>query len=94
MNAVMVGVIVAIISTLLTFTVTTISMRGSVRTETEAAVKNHVAILHQDSLYEYVEGAILKHKQDCGASAKLEKIEKVVLAIYVKQGGNIETLDI
>jgi len=94
MSTVIAGVIVAIVSALLTFTVTTLSMRGSVRTETEAAVNNHVAILHQDSLYEYVESAISKHKLDCGAAKKLEKIEKVVLAIYVKQGGNIETLDI
>lgn len=84
-NPVTVGIIVAIFSSLLTFTVTKVTSR---------TVRQHEEVFHQDSLYSYTEAEITKHRIACGASEKLKKIEKVVIAIFIKQGGNIEELDI
>lgn len=90
MHTILTSSVVALVSVLLTFTFTTLASRSTI----EKAVKTHVEILHQDSLYQYVETELHKHKADCVASNKIEKIEKIVLAIYVRQGGNIEELDI
>jgi len=84
------GSVVALVSVLLTFTFTTLASRSTI----EKAIKTHAQIYHQDSMYNYVETEIKEHKENCTASNKIEKIEKIVLAIYAKQGGKIEELDI
>lgn len=94
MQPVITGVIVAVISALFTFMITTLAMRNGQKIEAEASVKTHVEIWHKETLRDYVDNAVKTHTIDCNADERLRKIEKVVLAIYIKQGGSINELDI
>ena len=89
-HPIIVGIVVALISALITYTVTSISTQGAIRKAAEIAVVTHERIKHQESF----ETMLAHHKVECGAAEKLRKIEKVVLAIYARQGGKIEELDI
>lgn len=89
-HTVLTSLVVALVSIILTFTLTTLANKGTI----EKAIQTHAQIYHQDSMYEYVENEIKDHKAECPALNKFEKIEKIVLAIYAKQGGKIEELDI
>lgn len=87
-NQIMAGVMIAIISSLLTYFISSISQRGALSN----LIKQHMQIWHQDSMYKYFETEIMKHKENCTAAQKIDKIEKIVIAIYMKQGGKIEDL--
>lgn len=91
---ILVGVLVAVFTTLVTFTITVISGRGAIEKSVTKGIKVHEQVNHKDSLYTYVQKEIADHKADCNAPVRLRKIEKVVMAIYVQQGGRIEDLDI
>lgn len=82
--------ITTVLSGLITFSSTMVWTRGSFEKGIEKAIKVHEEMWHKDSMYKYVESEFSKHKSQCPASKRFEKLEGMVKFMYIKAGGNIE----
>lgn len=56
------------------------------------AIKQHTDVWHQDSMYQYFEKEIDKHKDNCPANQDIEMIRIAVIWLVEKQGGDIMKL--
>lgn len=93
-ETILIGIIVAVFSSLFTYVITSIVNRNSIYKVISEAFKQHEAVWHQQTVISTVKEAVSDHKKSCEGATKYAKIEKIVLAIYAKQGGKIEELDI
>lgn len=90
----LISILVAVFSTLLTYVITTIVNNKSFIKVLTDSFKQHEAVWHQQTMEKYVKDAVNEHKTSCDGFTKMSHIEKIVLAIYAKQGGKIEDLKI
>lgn len=91
--------IATIVSVLFTFFVTTLAYQKAFKSMITEAIKNHKDSLHQDSIYDHVEKELVKHEERCRATSelvavnsKVDKVEKAVIWLVEKQGGNLRDL--
>lgn len=80
------AVVTGIFGALLGFFISFISNRRYVKEAAIDEVKTHVKILHQDSMYDYVEGKLTVQHGDCEkrfekGNKKFEKIEESMVAL-------------
>ena len=99
LTPVVVAILAAAFSGLMTYFIATRNaeskMENIAEVESDKAVKNHVKINHQDSLYTYVEGALEKHKVDCGSktTAAISKLESKMHHMELKDVRNTTILE-
>lgn len=91
------GIVIAIISmvfgSLLSFFISVLSQRKYFKEAVDGAIQSHIDINHQDSHYQH----ILKQIQDEKEARekmelKVESIEKLMLFIVAKNGGELKDL--
>ncbi len=69
-------------------------MVEAVSTAVTTAMKHHEAVFHRDEVVSCVKKAVDEHKATCAGATSVHKIEKIVRALYVKAGGDLESLDL
>lgn len=83
--AVFAGVFCSVFTTLVNVLLTPKALKAMV----EEAIKHHTEVWHQDSMYKYVEGEIVKHADACQANYCIDDVKKAVFWLVEKNGGNI-----
>ena len=93
LQAVMVTIVASLISGLATFTFTMIWSRSTLKEKAKDAITTHEKIHHQDSIYKYVKQELDDHKTQCRANNVIDKIEKGVYFLLIKNGASQEELN-
>lgn len=88
MSTVVSSIIVALVGclfgALVTYFVTTISSRKSIEDMAYGVVRQHIKEFHKDDPWKIVE----KHETECPAPPAVKRIERGVLFVVMKLGGN------
>lgn len=88
-EALLIGVLSAIMSSFITFFITTIAQRNSVK----EMIDNHEKIWHQDSMYEYVESQLKSHSSVCPANAGLNRMTRMIEHLLALNGVDPSKID-
>lgn len=88
LRVLLIGIITAMFTSLLTFAISTIAYRRIFREMIKEALESHEEKWHQDSMYQYIEKEIEKHEIDCPAFQRFVAVEKAIVFLVVKAGGN------
>lgn len=84
-------VITAIISALITYFITSLAGNSSSKKQIKEAIENHEKLWHQDSMYKYVDIQLKEHVSSCGIEGvkdELSAMRSALIFLVLKQGGN------
>lgn len=97
-ETILISIICSVFAALLTYFITSLtgkkSMVEAVSSAVTTSIKHHEAVFHKDETASFVKNAINEHKINCAGASTIHKIEKVVLALFISNGGKIEDLDL
>ena len=82
----------AAIVSLVNFFINSYGKKNSLHGIAREKIEVHEQVKHQDDVRTYTKNAIDFHKANCIGASDMKEVKKIVTAIYVKQGGNIEEL--
>lgn len=93
-ESIFVTIIVGIFSALLTYFITTIVNKGAIKKAMEEVIRQHEVMYHKDEMPSFVKKAVDEHKSSCAGAQDIKHIKKMVLAIYIKNGGDIKEFEL